>query len=318
MDRRAFFAYSGKATLGLALAGSLSRPRQASAVPPDATAAASKVGAFTKSFQDRSIPEVCRIFKEMGLDGLDLTVRRGGHIDPKDVETELPKAVQAATDAGVAILFLTTNITDPSPEAERVLAAAAAQGIRRVKLGYYNYDVKQFGTLKKQLVDVRDRVAKVARMARKHNVLPCIHIHADAMIPSHGTLLYELIRDFSPDEVGAYVDTLHMVKEGGGEGWRQGLDLLAPWIALCSVKNFVWTKTDRDKHGQQQWRTVNVPVADGISPIPEFIAALKQLNFRGAYSLHSEYKGKGSWQDLDTDGCIRQTAEDFAFFKTLL
>ena len=32
---------------------------------------------------------------------------------------------------------------------------------------------------------------------------------------------------------------LHMVLEGGGDGWRQGLDLLAPWIALVAVKNFV-------------------------------------------------------------------------------
>ena len=318
LNRRTFLDRSGKAALGLALAGSLSQAKDSVGEASGRAPSPNKLGAFTKSFQDRSIPEVCRIFKEIGLDGLDLTVRGGGHIDPKNVEKELPKAVQSAKDAGLEILFLTTEITDPSHDAERVLAAAAEQGINRIKMGYYKYDLKQFGTLKKQIADVRERVEKVSRLAGKHKVRPCIHIHSDAMIPSHGTLLYELIRDFSPEEVGAYVDTLHMAKEGGGEGWRQGLDLLGPWLALCSVKNFIWEKTQRDKHGQQQWRDVTVPLAEGICPIAEFVAALKMLNFKGDYSLHSEYKGKGSFQDLDTDGCIRQTAEDFAFFKPLV
>ena len=78
------------------------------------------VGAFTKSFQDRSIPEVCHIFKQMGLDGLDLTVRPGGHIDPKDVATKLPEAAQAAKAAGTRILFLTTAITAADADADGV------------------------------------------------------------------------------------------------------------------------------------------------------------------------------------------------------
>nr|AUN35815.1 putative signal peptide prediction protein [uncultured bacterium] len=320
-DRRGFLDASLKASLGVALAGALSPQAsqgEESKSAPARPIGRAKVGIFTKSFQDRSIEDVCRIFKGIGVDGLDLTVRKGGHIDPKDVATELPKAKQAAAAAGVEILFLTTNITEPDADAERVLATAAEQGIGRVKIGYYSYDQKKFGTLKQQIADVRARVEKVARLGQKHKVLPCIHIHSDAMIPSHGTLLYELIRDFSPGEVGAYADTLHMAKEGGGEGWRQGLDLLGPWLALCSIKNCVWVKKDRDMHGQQQWGTVTCPVADGICPIPEFLEALRLLNYSGPFSLHSEYKGKGSWQDLDTDGCIRQTAEDFAYVKPLL
>jgi len=86
------------------------------------------VGAFTKSFQDRSIPEVCRIFKQMGLDGLDLTVRRGGHIDPKDVATKLPEAAQAAKAVGTKILFLTTGITDA--DADAYVAEQVRLGVR--------------------------------------------------------------------------------------------------------------------------------------------------------------------------------------------
>jgi sugar phosphate isomerase/epimerase len=224
--------------------------------------------------------------------------------------------VKAAHDAGVEISFLTTNITDANAEAEQLLAVAGEHGIRRIKLGYYRYE--KFGTLKKQINQIRAQIGGVAKLAAKHNVLPCVHIHSGDTIPSHGTQLYELIRDFRPDEVGAYVDPMHMSLEGGGDGWRQGLDLVAPWVALCSLKNFAWEPAPRDSKGQAKWRVRKVPLADGFAPLPEFIAALKSINFAGIYSLHSEYKGGGSFRDLSTDECLTQTAADLKYFRTLL
>jgi len=274
-----------------------------------------KIGCFTKSFQDWTIPEVCRRFREIGLDGLDLTVRRRGHIEPVDAADKLPVAARAALEAGSEILFITTDITDPTPEAERTLATAGQLGISHAKLGYYRY--KPFGNLAEQLKEIRDRIAAVAKIAKKHGVLPCVHIHSGTFIPSHGTQLYQLISDFSPNEVGAYVDMLHMVLEGGGDGWRQGLDLLAPWISLVAVKNFAWKPGERDKLGQLRWDRKVVPPADGVSPIPEFVTILKKVGFDGIYSLHSEYKGSHSFKDMDTEGCLAQTAEDLKFFKGL-
>jgi len=165
---------------------------------------------------------------------------------------------------------------------------------------------------------VRKRILAVVKLAARFGVLPCIHIHSGRFIPSHGTQLYQLIENISPQEVGAYVDPLHMTLEGGRDGWRQGLDLLAPWISLCSVKNFDWVKADRDKQGQQRWRTRTVPIADGICPLPEFITTLKKTGFTGPYSLHSEYKSSHSFRQLDTEGCIRQTAIDLKHLRTLL
>ncbi len=275
-----------------------------------------KVVAFTKSFQDWAIPVVCHRFREIGLDGLDLTVRRKGHIEPENVAVELPLAVKAATEAGVAIDFVTTDIVEPSPQAEQTLATASQLGITRFKMGYYGY--KDFGTLAKQMDETRRKIEAVVKMAKKHAILPCIHIHSGKNIPSHGTELYELIRDMSPDEVGAYLDMLHMALEGGRDGWRQGVDLLQPWVAMVSVKNYDWQSGDRDQFGRLQWRNRVVPVADGISPIPEFVDVLKKIKFDGTYSLHSEYKGGHSFKDLNTEGCLKQTAADLKYFKQFL
>ena len=308
IDRRDFLRYGSAAAAAL-----IAAPGSAADAPDKRRP---KLAVFSESFQDLPIPEVCRIFAAMGLDGLDLTVRPGGHIDPKDAPEQLPKAQQAAREAGLEILFLTTNVTDKDDESERLLAACAEAGVSKIKLGYYRY--AQFGTLKQRLEEIRGSIGRVARLGAKHGVLPCVHIHSGDTIPSHGTQLYELIREFSPDEVGAYVDPMHMTLEGGGDGWRQGLDLLAPWIRLSTIKNFVWEPAGRDERGQMRWRAKKVPIADGMAPLPEYVALLKQIGFSGVYSLHSEYKGGGSFRDLSTQECIEQTERDLAYLKTLL
>ncbi len=275
-----------------------------------------KIATFVKSFQDWPIPVICHRFKEIGLDGVDLTVRAKGMIEPANAAEQLPLAAKAALEAGTEILLITSDVTEVNDLSESLFATAGKLGITRIKLGYYRY--KPFGTLRAQMDEARRQLAAVAKLGRKHGVLPCVHVHSGTYLSSHGTLLYEMLRDFAPDEVGAYADTLHMALEGGAEGWRQGLDLLAPWLRLVAVKNFSWFAGDRDKYGQIQWKTKVVPVADGISPIPAFVATLKQAGYRGDFSMHSEYKGKHSFEDLDTEACLKQTVEDLKFFKPLL
>ena len=318
LDRREFLGRTCQAAIGAAAANAFVSANESRAADSGASGEhkAPTIVAFTESFQDRPIPEVCRVFKEIGLDGLDLTVRPGGHIDPKDAPRELPKAAKAARDAGLEIAFLTSPVTDAGPEADEYLAAAAEAGVKRIKLGYYRYG--DFGTLQRQLDEIRRRIEGVAKLAAKHGVLPCVHIHSGDTIPSHGTQLYELIRDFDPREVGAYVDPMHMTLEGGGGGWLQGLDLLAPWVAISSVKNFVFKESGRDDKGQLRWKVQKVPVADGMAPLPDFVARLKQIGFRGPYSLHSEYKGGGSFRDLSSEECVQQTVDDLKYFRTLL
>ena len=271
---------------------------------------------FTESFQGWPIPEVCRKFKEIGLDGLDLTVRPGGHIEPANAAKELPQAVKAARDAGVQIAMLSTAITEVDPVSEELVATAGSLGIDRIKLGYYRYT--QFGKLVDEINAAKTKIAEVARMAARHGVLPCVHIHSGDTIPSGGAVAYLLLKDFAPHEVGAYVDPMHMTVEGGNDGWRQGLDLLAPWIAISSLKNCQWTTTERDQQGQMRWKFQKCPLADGIANIPQYLERLRELGYHGLFTLHSEYSDRGSWKVLNADECLEQTKRDLEFVKSIL
>jgi len=315
-DRHQFVRRS--AQIGLTLAAA---PRFLSATTAQAKAATEAAtgptfAAFTESFQEWPIPKVCKKFKAIGLDGLDLTVRPGGHIEPQDAARKLPAALTAARDHGVRIAMLSTAIVEPDKTAEELLATAAELGIDRVKLGYYKYE--GFGTLGKQIDGVRKKLAGVAKMAAKHGVLPCVHIHSGNTIPGNGPVAYLLLAGFDPSQLGAYVDPMHMTIEGGNDGWRQGLDLLAPWIAISSLKNCQWITTGRDSHGQQRWATRKCPLSDGVCPLPRYLATLEKLGYRGLYTLHSEYSDRNSWKVLNADECLEQTRIDLEYVKKIM
>lgn len=314
IDRRQFIGRSAALGVGLAAAQHfLSTPLAAAEPTGKAT---ETFAAFTESFQGWPIPDVCEKFKAIGLDGLDLTVRPGGHIEPADAAAKLPGAVQAARDRGVSILMLSTAIVEADKQAEELLSTAGKLGIDRIKLGYYRYT--KFGLLLAQIDDARRKLAGVAKLAAGHGVLPCVHIHSGDTIPGSGPIAYLLLKDLDPKEVGAYVDPMHMTIEGGNDGWRQGLDLLAPWVAISSLKNCLWITTGRDAHGQQQWATRKCPLADGVAKIPEYVATLRGLGYRGLYTLHSEYADRNSWKQLNAEECLEQTRLDLEYVKKLM
>jgi len=267
------------------------------------------VCAYTEHFQKLPIPEVCRVFKQIGVDGLDLTVRPGGHIEPRNAKRELPLAGKTAKQHGLKIMMLTTAITTPNQQATDILTACRDLGIAKIKLGYHR--AGEFGNLSRRMDEVRKSLATIADFAAPFGVLPCVHVHSGPTIPSNGFVLHQLIKDLPPDRIGAYLDSYHMTITGGNGGWRQAVETLKPWIALVALKNFKWHAQKRDDIGQQRWTTDYCRLADGIAPIPDFIRTVQQAGYKGFYTLHTEYR-------QPVKECIRMTTDDHAFFRQII
>ena len=272
---------------------------------------------FTDNLADLTVARACEAAKAAGFDGLDLTLRPGGHVRPEDAEVGLAEAKRVADAAGVTIPMVSTAVTDvDSPHAEAVFAAAAHYGARLVKLGYWDY--RPFGTLAAQIEQGREKLRRLVELGRKYHVLPCVHCHSGRFLAAGGPLLYLILRGFEPGEVGAYVDPMHMTIEGGRAGWEMGLDLVAPWLALVGVKNFRWLPAERDGRGQLRWRWEYCPLADGQAPLPEFMDLLRRLKYDGVVSLHSEYKGETSFRRMTTPELLAQSAADLRYLKSLI
>src|SRR5262245_43166535 len=95
---------------------------------------------FSKHLPRMNGRELGRAVKALGFEGVDLTVRAGGHVDPKRVAVDLPVFVDAIRHEGLAVPMITTElISDEDPVAQPTLETAARLKIPFYKAGYYRY-----------------------------------------------------------------------------------------------------------------------------------------------------------------------------------
>ena len=262
---------------------------------------------FSKHLQEYSIERALQAAKEIGLNGLDLTVRPGGHIEPENVEAELPQAVAAARDMGLDIPMITTSITrSDSPGAKAIFTTAAKLGIQQLKLGYWPYE--EFGSFRDAIGKARSDIATVEQLARKHNVCACLHVHSGRMVTSSPPVVARLIRAFDPEAVGCYPDPAHMMAEGAIDGWRQGLELLLYRARMIGVKEFKTELVFED--GRPRNKTSVVPLEEGPVDWKLVFEYMNELGFDGVVSLHSEY-------DLPAAQVVEQTKKDWAYLQEL-
>ena len=169
---------------------------------------------FTDNLADLKLEQVCTEAKQAGFDGVDLTLRPSGHILPENAEFGLSDARATADRHNISIPMASTAITDSeSSHAEHIVATCAHYGVNKIKLGYWRYE--PFGTIQKQIDAAKKQLGRIIKLTRQYHVLPCVHVHSGDILANGGAILYLLLKEFSPDDVVAYVDPMHMTVEGG-------------------------------------------------------------------------------------------------------
>jgi sugar phosphate isomerase/epimerase len=258
---------------------------------------------FSKHLQWLNWEQMAETAKELGFDGLDVTVRQGGHVEPERVEEDLPKVAKIVREAGLTIPMITAGIEDAdSPDAEAIIRAASEAGITRYRWGWFSWsdkkkvpDLSNFhATIEKptgllinvpeRLAQLKKRVAKLAALNAKYKVCAMYHNHSGSMVGASVWDLWVLIKDFDPRWVSSNFDIGHATVEGGLGGWVNSTRLMAPFMRGVAIKDFKWSKNAKG-HWEPQW----CPLGEGMVNFPAYFAMLKQANFAGPVQLHTEY-----------------------------
>ncbi len=269
---------------------------------------------FTKHLEHLNYDEVADTIADIGLNGVDLTVRSPGHVLPENVKTDLPKAAKAIRDRGLEVGWLTTNIYGAdAPHAEDILATASDLGIRQFKLGYHRYE--GFGNIKRQIAETREALRGIERLCHKYDVCGGMHVHSGPYMSAVTPIIGTLIEGFDPQAIGLYADLGHMGVEGSYGGWLQGLDLLSDRLVMLAMKNMGQFWEADAKTGEHKWQRKLVPLDRGFTPYKEAFGYLKQIGYNGYGSFHSEYQGAATWKDLNHAELIQQTKDDYAYVK---
>ena len=277
-----------------------------------------KLTVFSKHLQWAKWDEMAAAAAEIGVEGVDLTVRKGGHVEPERVADDLPRAFEAVRKAGREALLLAAGIVDASsPHAEAILRAAAALGIRRYRWGGFKYDDSK--PIPQQLAALRSRVKDLAAMNRHYNIAAMYHTHSGMEVGAPIWDLWEILHDVDPQYAGVNYDVAHATAEGGFGGWIRSAQLCAGLMLGVALKDFVWSRNPKGAW-VIQWR----PPGEGMVQFPRFLAMLKAARFDGPVQVHYEYAGLGGAEhgaaklDAPRAQVIAQMKRDADFYRARL
>ena len=243
-----------------------------------------KVAIFSKHLQFVEGEELAQTVAGLGFDGIDITVRKGGHVAPERVAQDLPPLVAMLRKHGLEVPMVTADIVDTTtPCAEDILKTMAALEIRHYRWGGLTY--RQGQPYAKQLEEMKPRIAKLAQWNARYGVCAMYHTHSGTGVVGAPIWdLYLLLKDFDPKAVGVNYDVGHATIEGGLGGWIDSFRITGPYLRGIAVKDFIWEKDAKGKW-QAQWK----PLGEGMVHFPQFFGMVAEADFSGPLQLHFEY-----------------------------
>ncbi len=241
----------------------------------------------TKFFSKLSIQDLGEKALELGYEGIDLCVRPGHPIHSENVIQTLPNAVKTWQSQGLSCPLVTAPVSMIDPDAldtEGYFIACAESGVPRLKIGFWKY---QEGEDYWQVVErARRDLDGMVKLSEKHGVQTCYQIHSGPCLGSNCAGLMHLIKDFDPKFVGAYPDFGHLALDG--EDWAMGLAMIRDYISVIGIKDSLYTP---QPEGQSpRFKPCFTKVGDGCVDWQQCLGLLKQMEFGGPLTVHTEYE----------------------------
>jgi sugar phosphate isomerase/epimerase len=247
-------------------------------------AASSKIAVFSKHLQWLDIPAMADAAKEVGFDAIDLTVRKGGHIEPERAMSELPRAAEEIRKRGLELGMITTAIQSvETPHAEAILRAAAAANVPFFRWGGLKYG---HGDPERQIQVYRGSAKRLAKMAGDYGLCGIYHTHSGTR--EFGAAIwdiFEVVRNIDYKHLAINYDIGHATVEGGYGGWEISAKRCGPYLRGIAVKDFLWAKNDKG-----QWRPRWCPLGEGMVDLKSFFARHQAP----VIQLHFEYPMGGA------------------------
>lgn len=274
-SRRGFL----QTTLGTAVTTGL----VAKSVAQEKTTAPLKINVFSKHLQWLDWEAMAQTAAEIGFDGVDLTVRKGGHVEPERAEQDLPKVAAIIRKAGLTLPMVTAGIVDAStPYAEAMLSAMKSIGVTQYRWGNLRYNDGQ--PLPARLEELKRDVAKLAELNRKYNATAMYHTHSGLEVGAAIWDLWLILKDQDASRVAVNYDVCHATIEGGVGGWQRSAQLVAPLMRGVAIKDFRW-----ERNAKGAWVPQKCPLGEGMVNFKSFFAMLKESKFSGPVQMHFEY-----------------------------
>jgi L-ribulose-5-phosphate 3-epimerase len=282
------------------------------AVLPE-SAGVPSISIFSKHLHWLSYKDMAALAAQLGYDGVDLTVRKDGHVLPENVATDLPKAVDAIRNAGLEVYTITTDIrTAEEQHTAAILKIASEQGIKNYRMGWYGYTGKD---IQSDLETFKSNLKGLAAINEHYQIHGDYENHTERF----GGPIWDLwlsLKDLDPRWIGIQFDIRHATVDGA-EAWPKNLELIHKYLGSITIKDFHWEKK------ADKWTMQNVALGQGMIDFKKYFKLLKQYGFKKPISQHFEYPMGGaesgaSKLSIPKEQVINHMQKDLETLKSLI
>lgn len=272
------------------------------------------IAIFEKVFEGLDFGELADAVAETGADGIEATIRPGGHIEPERAADLVPKMAEALKKRGCSILIAATQIDSvDNPFAESLLRTLKDSGVDYYRMGYYWLDVNRPGL--PQLESAASKARELAALNAEIGIQGLYQNHSaggDRNRVYLGALGWDaawILKNIPPEHLGVAMDTRHL-KQETGTSWRSAVIACKPHIRSIYLKDGVW-------EGERSERVRGVPLDEGFVDLSVFNfirAGLEPMPL----CLHMEWLGYRIFPKSEIPDAIQAHRKDIATIRRWL
>ena len=266
------------------------------------------VVAFEKVIQTLPYDRMGEELAKMGFDGIEATIRKGGHIEQKNAEKEVPKMVADLAKNDQKAHLVATRISEITPENEKFLKVLKAHGITRYRTDYYRYDLER--DMLPQVEEHAKKARELAAWNRENGMQAIYQLHSGAKLL--GGLSWDLallLKDIDPKEIGIGFDLRH-VRTDSGLSYRAAAQVIRKHTQAIYVKDARWG-------GERSNKLKSVPLDTGFVDQKTFDDARKGQDPM-PISLHMEWGKSSIYPAGDVEEALAYISRDMKKLKSWL
>jgi sugar phosphate isomerase/epimerase len=247
-----------------------------------------KLALVSRHIEWATMEEGAAVAADAGFKAVAWTCRNAAHILPENVERELPRAMAIASQNGLTVPMLITNVNAvTSARAEAVLGTMQQVGITRYRAPGYSYDFTK--DIEPQWDEIRRRLDGLAKLNEKFGTRAMFHTQSGQGSVGGGLWdIWTLVKDYSPNLLGINWDVGHNTVRGGTE-WATTVRFAHKHIGALSLKDMHWVKRTDVQPNQYPWRHEFIVPGTGMVNFRDIFSYMKSVNFDGPMEMYFEY-----------------------------
>jgi sugar phosphate isomerase/epimerase len=213
--------------------------------------------------------QIGEIVQQLGYDGVDFTLMRGGAVEPDKSPVDEVRAFESVHGAGLECPIATTILRSPNePWGRNLLALAGMTGVTLIRCGLKRSNAS---------MSTRQDLFGLAYFAHQYKTAVLVEAGSGGGLYSPADS-HQLISNLDPQSAGLALNS-DCFAEGAGTTAEE-IEAALPYARAVVVSDFV------AKDGAREWKALG----KGSVDFTRMFAALAKAGFRGPITVERHYK----------------------------